>query len=270
MVNTQTKAQKPGGTLTYMFVRKKRSRHLPSGYLLLEVTLALAISTLVLATVFKITDWNLSVSNDAMESSNTHMKESAFFSFMERAFLELPGDSLLELTTIETATHNLSEMIIQNAGEVFSWPNQPFTASAIKIITQPNSNRTIDILLEYYEHPLLENPQNNSEVAINENQKPLQTLILLDDIWRFEWRAWNASEVDQNNNPIWNTEWVDTSSTPRYIELNAVFDPRDKPLIHNFWNPRKINPEAHFQENITQSNNSTEATDDNPAINTEQ
>ena len=221
------------------------------GYLLLEVTLAIAITTLILTTLFQITEWNLKVANNAMESSNSQMKEAAFFSFFDRAFRSLPGDAAVQLTSTETASHYLSELIIQDSGEIFSWPGQPFTPSAVKIVTKLNRNNTIDILLEYYENPLIENENVEQDYEnINPNQKPLQTLILLDDIWRFEWRAWDGKNYDRGTNkPLWNYDWP-YSNTPRYFELNIVFNPKEKPAVHTFWNPSKVNPESHFNNII--------------------
>lgn len=235
-----------------MHVRKDITAFKP-GYLLLEVTLAILISALILGTVFKIAEWNLNVSNDAVENSNTHMKHAAFFSFLDRAFQELSGDALIELNTTETSSHFLSEMIIQNAGEVFSWPNQPFTPRAVKIVTRLNGDKTIDILLEYYQDYLIKDPKNPElHDEVETDQEPLQTLILLDDIWRFEWRVWNGVNTDGAGEPSWVYDWTDTI-TPRYLELNAVFSPEEKPAIHTFWNPQKINPDQHFKQFLRQN-----------------
>ena len=230
-----------------MHVNKRQPAPLAKGYLLLEITLAIAITGLILTSLFQITEWNLKVASNAMESSNSQMKEAAFFSFFDRVFRSLPGDAAIQLTSTETASHYLSEIIIQDSGEIFSWPGQPFTPSAVKVVTKKNRDNTIDVLLEYYEFPLIKNQnvERDSEDIVP-NQQPLQTLILLDDIWRFEWRAWDGKNYDRGKNlPLWNYDWP-YSNTPRYFELNIVFNPKDKQVVHTFWNPSKINPESHF------------------------
>ena len=234
-----------GETLKCMQIRTTIT-HTKPGYLLLEVVSAIAISTLILTTVFKIADWNLKVSNEAINASNTQMKQAAFFSLMDRAFLEIPGDAVLQLTETETSSHFISEMILQNAGNIFSWANQPFTPQAIKIRTKLNRNNTIDILLEYYAAPLIEGSNTESTDAIDPNQEPLQTLILLDDISQFEWRTWNGQNVDQEGQPEFlNGDW-ENSTLPRFLELKVRFELEDDAVIHKFWNPSKVNPERHF------------------------
>ncbi len=251
MVTTKTEPPKHGATKICMLVKTSQPR-LATGYLLLEVTLAIAISAIILTTVFKIADWNLRVTNDAVESSNEHMKQAAFFSFLDRAFLKLSGDARVELNFTETSTAYLSELIIQDAGEVFSWPNQPFTASAVKLVTKPNRNKTIDILLEYYADPLISTGNNTLE-EVNPDQEPLQTLILLDDIWRFEWRVWDGQTINREREPMWEGEWRDTG-LPRYFELNTIFTPEEKASVHVFWNPQKVDPAKHFQNFLNQRN----------------
>ncbi len=218
----------------------------PAGYLLLEVTLAIAITAMILGTIFKIADWNLNVSNDAMENSNLHMKESAFFSFLDRAFLELNGDAIVQLTTTESPTQHLSELIIQNPGEVFSWAGQPFVAKAVKISTKPNANKTIDIILEYFADPLLSDGENTSGELIDPNQEPLQTLVLLDEIWQFEWLVWNGRDQDRDYNPSWATTW-DPNTPPLFFELKMTIDLEARHTIHRFWCPSKVNPAQHHQ-----------------------
>lgn len=230
-----------------------------SGYLLLEVTLAILISTIILSTVFKITQWNLRVSNDAILNSNKHMKESALFSFFDRAFLELPGDALIEYNETETTHHFLSEIIIQNAGETFSWPGQPFSPRAVKIRTKPNPDNSIDILLEYYQDYLITDPRVTQNELVEPDQEPVQTLILMDDILKFEWGVWNGRSLTRDSEPFWEREW-NQRNLPRYFELRAKFSLEEEEVRHVFWLPQKVNPDQFItqQVNSAQPNNPTD------------
>jgi len=227
------------------------------GYLLLEVTLALAITAILLTAVFQITNWNLKASQASIENSNAHIKESALFSFLDRAFLELSGDAIVMLTYVETADHYLSELTIQNGGEAFSWPNQPFSPKAVKIITKSNGDKTLDIILEYYTKNLLDPGDNRIDSIPDPDQTPYRRLTLLENVWRFEWRTWNGRERDSENQPVWrpeaNVQGSYTYAPPPFLELNIVFTSDQKPIIHRIWSPRKVNPALHFESTIAPS-----------------
>ena len=220
-------------------------KSLQSGYLLLEACLGLAITALILTSVFKIMDWNLRVSQTSIEDANSHIKEEALFAFFDRAFLEMSGDAIIELNFTETSRFYLSEMTIQNSGESFSWPNQPFNSKAVKIITRPNSRNHLDIVLEYYSENLLSSPFERNATVLSD-QTPVQSITLLENIARFEWQVWNGQNTNNDGEPEWEYEWNDLRQNPRYFELNTKFTLEREEIIHTFWNPRKINPSSYF------------------------
>lgn len=223
-------------------MRRKAKNTLLSGYLLLEVTLALGITAIILGTVFAIAQWNLSVSNVAIQSSNEQMKQSAFFSFFDRAFTESTGSMVLRLTNEETAKHYLSELTIQNNGDRFSWPGQNYTPRVVKIRTVSKRNGLLDIVLEYYRDPLLIDEETRVIDPEDDRQEPVESLILLRDIWRFEWKVWDGTSLGREDEIEWQFDW-DTQQLPQYLELNVKFDAQEDPVIHKFWIPRKQNPQ---------------------------
>jgi len=244
MVTTQPESQKLGAMQISM--RNNPPPH-KSGYLLLEACLALAITAVILTAIFKITDWNLRVSQDSINTSNEYIKEASLFSFLDRVFLEMSGDAVIELQTNETSTHYLSELTIQNSSNSFTWPNQPFAAKAVKIVTKPNQDKTLDIVIEYYSEYLLRSPYERNGPIVLPDQEPIQTLTLLEGVWRFEWQAWDGQQVDNEGNPLWDYSWDTLVQSPRYFELNAMFTAESPATIHTFWNPRKVNPTTYFQ-----------------------
>jgi len=255
METTRQEPPKPGDTLTCMQTNSPSDK---SGYLLLEVCLALMITSVILAGVFKISEWNLQVSQDSIDSSNQQIKEAALFAFLDRAFLELSGDAVVRLESNETPDHYLSELIIQNSASAFTWPNQPFTFKAVKIITVPKRDKTLDIVIEYYADYLLDTPYERNAVTVLSDQEPIETLTLLENVFRFEWRTWDGSRIDHEGAELWEYTWENNSTSPRYFELNALFDLDGTGVIHTFWNPRKVNPTTYFQvqnrQNAQQSN----------------
>ena len=237
---------------------------LQRGYMLLEACLALIITAIILTAVFKITDWNLKVSQSSINSSNEHIKEAAFFSFLDRAFMEMNGDAIVNLTFNETPQHFLSELIIQNSSQPFTWPKLPFTVKAVKIVTRPNSDNNLDIVIEYYSEYLLSSPFERNAVTVLPNQEPIQTLTILENILRFEWRVWDGLGSDQEGNPNWVGLWENNSNTPRYFELNTIFDQERTPILHTFWSPKKVNPTTHFQVQQNRQNQPTNTIEEQP------
>ncbi|MBK1833904.1 hypothetical protein [Roseibacillus ishigakijimensis] len=204
------------------------------GYLLLEVVLAMGLAAALLGGIFAIATGSMSLAERIVEEGRYQTRREAFLNFMGRNFEQLPGNAVIELVTQETAQRYLPTMTIQNAPASFSFAGLPISAQAIVLNTVPVPSGGVNVVLEYYEEPLLD---DEDQVA-TERQEPAGSLILYRDIWRFEMRVMDSRTME------WVSDWDIRGRLPLQIELNAVFEPNGEEVIHYFWVPPKANPSA--------------------------
>jgi len=198
----------------------------------MEVILALGIAAALLSGIFAIASGSLSLADKIVTEGRAEGRRESFLNFLERNFEELPGNAEIELQTRETASRFLPTLTIQNAPASFAFEGLPISAQAIVISTVPVPSGGVNVVLDYYEEPLLD----NDEGLATEGQEPSGSVILYRDIWRFELRA-----LDQRTNE-WISDWDLRGRLPLQVELNAVFDPEGEEVIHYFWIPSKTSP----------------------------
>jgi hypothetical protein len=206
----------------------------PGGYLLFEIVLALMVASAVLAGVFAIANGSLSLANSMSEEGADVITHEAFLTFMGRNFESLPGNAVLDLTLEEGASHYLSDLTFQNVPTAFSWAGQTLSAEAVQLSTVPRRGGNLDIVLRYYEEPILDD--NDSTASVN--AEPIAELVLLRDVYRFEWYAIDGRTMEPSDT------WDVRGRLPLQMKLDVIFDANSERVIHHFWIPPKVNPET--------------------------
>ena len=204
------------------------------GYLLLEVILALALASMLLGTVMEIIDGSLEISNAMADDSRQHMTQEAFLTFLGRNFTQLPGNAEMELSRQDAGSHFLSDLTFQNVPTSFSWSGQAVSAEAVQLSTVRRRSGDLDIVLRYYEDPILD----DSDSTANVNAEPVAEITLLRDIYWFEWWARDGRMLDYTET------WEVRGRLPIQMELRIKFDVNSEEIVHHFWLPPKLNPET--------------------------
>ena len=210
-------------------VRRKRR-----GVLLLEAVLALAIAGMLLVSIMWIVDGALDMSNGMAEDGRQHMTQEAFLTFLSRNFNQLPGNAEVQLERQDAGTHFLSDLTFQNVPTSFSWSGQAISAEAVQISTVPTRSGDLDIVLRYYEEAILD----DSDSTANVNAEPVAEIVLLRDVFWFEWWARDGRSLDYTE--IWDVR----GRLPVQLELRVKFDENSEEIVHHFWIPPKLNPET--------------------------
>ena len=242
MASIRAKRQKPGGMRGYT-----TNRPSAGGYLLIEVVLAMGLAAALLGGIFAIATGSLSLADKVVSEGRTQTRQEAFLGFLGRNFEQLPGNAIVELQTRDTVERFLPTMTIQNAPASFSFAGQPISAQAIVLTTVPVPSGGVNVVLEYYEEPLIDDTDNEADEA----QEPARSLILYRDIWRFEMRVLDSRTLE------WISDWDIAGRLPLQIELNAVFEPNGEEVVHYFWIPPKVNPSTLTNILTQQSGRST-------------
>lgn len=204
------------------------------GYFLLEVVLAIAIAALLMGGVFALANGSLALSNTMSEEGARAISNEAFFTFLGRNLSELPGNADLDLTLEDGGSHYLSELTFQNTPTSFSWSGQSVSAEAVQLATVLRRSGDLDIVLRYYEDPILDEPESGDLVVTD----PVAEIVLLRNVWRFEWHALDARTME------WDRIWDVRGRLPLQLELNVIFDRAGEEIIHYFWIPPKVDPET--------------------------
>ncbi|MEM9283693.1 MAG: hypothetical protein AAGA96_17870 [Verrucomicrobiota bacterium] len=221
----------------------------------MEIVLALGIAAGVLTGVFMIANGSLSLADTIITEGRADNRREAFLNFLERNFESLPGNAEIELVTQDTSSRYLPTLTIENAPSSFAFAGQPISAQAIVLRTQTIPSGGINVVLDYYEEPLLDVNANSTQLR----PEPVGSIILYRDIWRFELRALDSRQME------WLSDWDIRGRLPIQFELNAVFDRQGEEVVHYFWIPRKANPASMMQalgQGTTQNTSSPETSTD--------
>ena len=204
------------------------------GYLLLEVVLALGVASLVIGAVFSLASGALSISETIAEEGRDQIAHETFLSFLGRNFEMLPGNAVLDLKSDEKGEHYLSDMTFQNVPTSFGWAGQTISAEAVQLSTVQRRDNTLDIVLRYYEEAILDDSDSTADV----NAEPVAEIILLRNVWRFEWEVFDGRRQE------WDYEWDTRGRMPLQLKLTVVFHRTGDLVEHHFWIPPKMNPET--------------------------
>lgn len=208
------------------------------GFTLFELVLALGIAGLVLTSIFKIADGAVRSTSTMVDMQNEDISRDAFFSFLRNHFDSLPGNAVMNLISTSSSEPFTSEMTFQNTPVSFNWGGVPIAAEATRIITVPTVTNGVDIVLEYFDDPILDSDEGPAERGI----EPIASIVLLRDVRLFEWSVLDGRNYNSTERDEWPYEWDQNNRRPTYVELKVIFENGDREIKRLFWIPTKQNP----------------------------
>ena len=220
-----------------IIVRQKPEEQ-PSGFTLFELVLAIAIGAMVITAIFKIADGAVQSTTQMMEYQDEDITRDAFFTFLRDHFDSLPGNAVIDLINTSNSEPFLSEMTFQNTPVSFNWGGVPVSAQATRLITVPTVTNGVDVVLEYYDVPILDSEEGPAARGI----EPIVSVPLLYDVRLFEWTALDIRSYDNTDRDDWPYEWNQPNRLPGFVELKVIFRNGEKPVRRLFWIPNKANP----------------------------
>ena len=218
---------------------KKMRKGLERGFTLFELVLALAISGMVLTSIFKISDGAVRSTRQMLKFQDEDITRDAFFSFLRQHFDRLPGNAVVDLVETQSSEPILSEMTFQNTPVSFNWGGVPISAQATRLITVPTLSNGVDVVLEYYDERILDSDEGPAERGID----PIASVTLLYDVRLFEWQVVDLREYEPDRGE-WEIEWDEPRRLPGFVELTVVFQVGDSPIKRLFWIPNRANPQS--------------------------
>ncbi|MFT3991285.1 MAG: prepilin-type N-terminal cleavage/methylation domain-containing protein [Luteolibacter sp.] len=213
-----------------------------NGFTLLELVLAMTLIALIVGMVFGTAKSSIQLGNTVVETQNEEMLHQAFFEFLGKRLSSLPGNTRLDLTSSDSGTHYLSDLTLQNAPMNFDWGGQTRTAKAVQLSTVKRRSGYLDIVLRYYENPLLEDTNeegtsdSSSPTTSALGNKPFAEITLLENVRLFEWRTLDGRSME------WQYDWNTQGRLPLQMELTIAFGAEGQEIRHVFWIPPKADP----------------------------
>lgn len=208
------------------------------GFTLFELVIALAIGGMVITSIFKIADGAVQSTTTMMEFQDEDITRDAFFSFLRNHFDSLPGNAVIDLLPTSNAEPFTSEMTFQNTPVSFNWGGVPISAQATRFITVPTLTNGVDVVLEYYDVPILDSDEGPAERGID----PIASVTLLSDVRLFEWNVLDIRNYENTERDEWPYEWDQPRRRPGFVELTVVFTNGEDPVKRLFWIPSKADP----------------------------
>jgi len=127
-----------------------------AGFTLLELTIAVALMSLLIGMVFAIARSSLALGNTVVQTQNEEMLHQAFFELLGKRLSSLPGNTRLDLKVQDSSGQYLTDLTLQNVPLAFTWGGQPRVAKAVQISTVRRRSGFLSIVLRYFENEILE------------------------------------------------------------------------------------------------------------------
>jgi hypothetical protein len=174
-----------------------------SGYLLLEVLLALAVLSISVVMIFKIIQTTLTVTADINFLQTQQRKVDGIYELLRRNF-----DSMPRTCTFQTRTVNGSlELIFRSAPFNFSWVAAGANFGTVVIGSRPQADGRFALSV------LQEGPNALDSYVDSGSEKKADWFPVMNDVERINWRFFDAASGK------WTSDWPDIATKPNLVEL---------------------------------------------------
>lgn len=194
-----------------------------NGFTLLEVILAMAIISILIGSVFTITNSSVLLSQSVLLNQSEYRQRVAFDDYLNTLFINLPFDTKFELTE---ESDGLQFLTIQNPGTYYPSDQNDLYASKLIISTTKNRDGLLDLKVTW-------NSSENTEFDDISNSKQEQSLILMGDLTAFSWEIYSIKDDS------WYSTWSTELLKPSHIKISYRTSSEQDDYTRTFWIPPK-------------------------------
>jgi type II secretory pathway component PulJ len=174
-----------------------------SGYLLLEVLLALAVLSISVVMIFKIIQTTLKVTSDIHFLQAQQRKADGIFELLRRNFNSMPGTCTFQTRTVNSSL----ELIFRNAPFNFSWVAAGEKIGTVVIAGRPQADGRLAL-------SVLQESGNALDSYVDGGAgKKAVWFPVMSDAERISWRFFDQTAGK------WATDWPDAGMKPKLVEL---------------------------------------------------
>jgi type II secretory pathway component PulJ len=183
-----------------------------SGYLLLEVLLALAVLSISVVMIFKIIQTTLKATADINFLQTQQRKVDGIYELLRRNF-----DSLPQTCTFQTRNVNNSlELIFRSAPFNFSWVTSGPNFGTVVIASRRQADGRLAL-------SVLQQSGNALDSYVDTgNEKKADWFPVMADAERIDWRFFDGTTGK------WTPDWPDIGTKPNLVELTFKLAGRDR------------------------------------------
>jgi type II secretory pathway component PulJ len=180
-----------------------RQRVKNSGYLLLEVLLAVAVLSISVVMIFRIIQTTLKATADITFLQTQQRKVDGISQLLRRNFESMP-----QTCTFQTRSVNGSlELIFRSAPFNFSWVTSKANFGTVVIASRPLPNGRLALTV------LQESGDALNSYVDGSNEKKGEWFPLVDDAEQLSWRFFDGQTEK------WTSDWPNPSTKPSLVEL---------------------------------------------------
>ena len=174
-----------------------------SGYLLLEVLLALAVLSISVVMIFQIVQTTLKVTADINFLQTQQRKVDGIYELLRLNF-----DSMPQTCTFQTRSINGSlELIFRSAPFNFSWANTGAKMGTVVIASRPQPDGRLALSV------LQESGNVLDSYVDGGNARKADWFPVMTDAERLSWRFFSETSGK------WTSDWPDIGTKPNLVEL---------------------------------------------------
>ena len=180
-----------------------RQRVKTSGYLLLEVLLAVAVLSISVVMIFRIIQTTLKATADITFLQTQQRKVDGISQLLRRNFESMP-----QTCTFQTRSVNGSlELIFRSAPFNFSWVTSKANFGTVVIARRPLPNGRLALTV------LQESGDALNSYVDGSNEKKGEWFPLVDDAEQLSWRFFDGQAEK------WTSDWPNPATKPSLVEL---------------------------------------------------
>jgi prepilin-type N-terminal cleavage/methylation domain-containing protein len=214
----------------------KISRHKPTsqkGFTLIEVVIALGLMAALIILCARLATANIQLANGINKQQSENTLRESFFDMMKMQLTSLPGNTRMELIYTKGMQPYEYTLVLQNVPLAFTWGGVERIAKAVEIAGVKRRDGFINVVMRYYENPILSDTEN---IADARKEEPFAEVILMEDLRFFEWRALDGRSME------WQVDWDLQGRLPLQLELVTAQGAYGDEMKQIFWIVPKVSP----------------------------
>lgn len=196
---------------------------------MLEMVLAMAAFTLLLAGIFSLASGTMELTTDLKFTQDRAVVRQNFIEFLRRSLRTLPGDAEVRLKVRQSGTSYLPTLNIVNGSTSLSPGEALPPDTSVELFAEQRPGGYLRVALRFLDEEQTALLRQGQAPRPNRNQP---VVPLLDNVARFEWRFFDTRTND------WAKLWED-GRRPVLCELNLQLDDGEETRAV-FWVPPVI------------------------------
>lgn len=204
-----------------------------NGFTLIEVVIALGMMAALIVLCARLATANIQLANGINKQQEENSLRESFFEMMKAQIGSLPGNTRMELQVNKGTLPKEYTLVLQNVPLAFTWGGVERIAKAVEIAGVKRRDGFINVVMRYYENPILSDAEN---IADARKEEPFAEVVLMEDLRFFEWSALDGRTME------WQEDWVLQNRLPLQLELVTAQGANGDEMKQIFWVVPKVSP----------------------------